>query len=220
MSKYLLTVLGLEGTGHHGICSVLSGAVKHDLNLEESMKRLITADVQTLGQRSSEIVKRLRTLPSASTTMFQCTNKPQSISGFKMSFPDQSLSKNLHEMEGKVTTYLNVPHLQSLCIQSNVTLIVVHLRRTISEAIVSSTRFGDFASQARILRLNLLALNAMLPHIDNKFDVRYTHFANDMRQLSPYVDIGRLNMSLFRANHHELTEAQREYADALFFDMK
>lgn len=36
--KYLLVFLGLEGSGHHGICSVFSGHVQHNVALENSVK--------------------------------------------------------------------------------------------------------------------------------------------------------------------------------------
>ena len=219
MSKYLLVILGLEGTGHHGICHVLSGKVKHSFQIESQVKSLIAADELTFGKHSNKLMEQLRMLPNASTTMFQCSRKFSSISGFKMSFPDQSLSQRLPKIEGKVTTHLNVPYLQTLCDRSNVTLLAVHLKRKIYEAVISSTRFNNFVSQARMLRLNALALHAMLPRLRNRFDVRYDHFEIDMHQLSPYIDLRLLNMSLFRTSHHELTATQRQYIDTLFFDI-
>lgn len=88
--KYLLVFLGLEGSGHHGICSVVSGHVKHNAGLENSVKKFIHADEMTWNNLSLNVGKILQKTVDDSTFMFQCSNKLESPEGFKMSYPDEN----------------------------------------------------------------------------------------------------------------------------------
>jgi hypothetical protein len=219
--KYLLVFLGLEGSGHHGICSVFSGHVKHNVALENSIKKFIHADESTWSNLSLNVGKILQKTLDNSTFMFQCSNKLESPEGFKMSYPDENLFKenkgNL--MEGKITSFLDAPSLQKICSENKVEMIPIYIHRNLSDAIISSTRFGDFASQTRILRLTHMALENMKHHLKNVITLRYKYFAHDLSLLQKYLDIRILNTTKFYTHTHIATEIQTNFLKHLRIPM-
>ena len=106
--------------------------------------------------------------------------------------------------------------MQTICEKSGVNMIPIYLERNISDIIVSSTRFGSFSSQARILRLNKLALDSMIKKLKNVFTIRYSNFNEDTTKLLSYIGLD-IKLKTFNIHTYNLTSQQNNYMSMLGF---
>lgn len=164
-----VVLLGLEGTGHHGVCESLLprcglGDLKADLtgrtrelgilgapcvaldgHMQLLVRRLVFAAPQSLRHSRAALQRRLRSYGNLSDTyrlLFQCTSSADSIyPSFMMSYPDAELGM-LHAMpeEGKVTAHADAVALAQAAEAASVDVRFVVLRRDPADAAASVSR--------------------------------------------------------------------------------
>lgn len=149
----LVFVAGVEGTGHHMLCAALAprcaasrssttACFKVDKRLESLASALVYSSMSRWRSDRAAMVERLRgyhshagvfSNSSQRRMMLQCTDSLGSGLGFKMSYPDDTLSlRRDSEKEGKTTAHGDVGVLAELAEEAQIDLRIVVLTRDLA----------------------------------------------------------------------------------------
>jgi hypothetical protein len=221
----LVVWLGIEGSGHHGICQCLaprcsltvpsiSPCFAVDTGLAATVGSLLQIQTRELNQTLMKLRQQLRghrrTTNSSVRVMLQCSPTARSSEGVKFSYPAQAKAKaalkagRAHHLEGKSTFHIDATLLARLAEDVGLDVRFVLLQRPLAEASASiAQRFRiPFESEARIIRDNWALLQWQVSHLDTRFVFDFVYKQPDVRALASFL---RLETAASEAMFHEFS---------------
>mmetsp|Transcript_29906 Transcript_29906/g.75710 ORF Transcript_29906/g.75710 Transcript_29906/m.75710 type:complete len:274 (+) Transcript_29906:2-823(+) len=238
-----VALLGLEGTGHHGICESLvprcemvseSGepCLAFDADMQIVVRQLAFALPDSLSRWRRKLSKRLTfyaNLSSSKRILFQCSPSSESLYphwSFMMSYPDAELGMQRSAAEeGKVTAHPDAVAMALAAERAGLDARFVVLRRDAADAVASISKRSALAFDvaARILRDNEAILEWQLRRLspDFFFELPFESAPAEAAALAVFLRLNEsaLEESLsqrFRITTHALSGAERAYVRHLW----